>query len=132
MLTLLALLASANAAPDLIVEDIFVGCTGSGGTPTLLVYVYNAGTTAAGGFYVDVFRGEPAPPPIGSYGEQYKYVPSLAAGTRRLLTFDYGYEDQLWWGWVDVLVDTDQIVAESNETNNHRDEHIQLLDCSFN
>lgn len=132
MLTLLALLAPADAAPDLVIEDISVGCTGSGGTPTLLVYVYNSGTTAAGGFYVDVFRGEPAPPPIGTVGEKYQYVSSLAAGARRLLTFNYGYADQLWTGWVDVLVDTDQIVAESNETNNHRDEYLQLLDCSFN
>lgn len=133
MLSLLALLtATADAAPDLIVEDILLGCTSSGGTPDILVRVRNVGTTASGAFYVDVFRGEPAPPPIGSFGEKYKRIPYLAAGDYELLTFNYDHADQLWRGWVDVLVDTDEIVSESNESNNHRDEYMQLLDCSFN
>lgn len=130
---LLALIAApAVAAPDLIVEDISLGCTGSGGTPDILVRIRNVGTTASGAFYVDLFRDEPAPPPIGSIGEKYARVSSLAAGASKLLTFNYGYADQLWTGWVDALVDTDELITESNESNNHRDEYMQMLDCSFN
>ncbi|MEZ4237440.1 MAG: CARDB domain-containing protein [Myxococcota bacterium] len=133
-MTFLLALAAAPAwsAPDLLVESITTGCTGSGGTPNLYVTVYNAGNSTASAFYVDLFRDELTPPPIGSYGEKYKQVSSLAAGTRKLLVFPYTAADQLWTGWVDVLVDTDEWITESNEGNNHRDAYLQLPDCSFN
>src|SRR5262245_57623536 len=108
---------AAQAAPDLVVQSVTAGCTGSGGNPTLVVTVRNNGSTASGAFYIDLFRDEPVAPPIGAFGEQYHQVSPLAAGAAAVWGFEFPGEEG-WAGWVDVLVDTDQRVSESNENNN--------------
>jgi subtilase family serine protease len=129
---LIAMIGAAAAAPDLVVERIEAGCTGTGGDPTIVLFVRNNGTSASGRFYVDVFRDEPAPPPIGSFGDQFWSFPAgLAAGARTTATFVFPGEVG-WSGWVDALVDTDTLVTESNESNNHTDQLLTLPDCSFN
>jgi len=101
------------------------GCDGI--SPELVVVVENKGATQASA-YVDVFVGLPAPPSIGTLGTYYQYV-TLAPGASQAIYFSLDPMHQGSLEWIDVLIDTDQWVAESVETNNHLDAQVQLDSC---
>lgn len=122
----------AAAAPDLDVTDLRAGgCTGSGGDPVVRVEVTNHGGYDARG-WVDVFAGLPNPPTIGTYSDNYRMTPMLGAGESTTMSFAVDRSHQGTSAWIDVLLDTTQSLAESDETNNHEDEFLALPDCSFN
>ncbi len=117
---------------DLVVSGpISLGCTGSGGSPTVLVRVKNQGLTRGRG-WVDLFVGETSPPTIGTYSSIYRMSPYLEPGEDVLMSFTI---DDAWQNqstWIDVLLDTTQTVAEDDEDNNHEDQYASIPDCSFN
>ena len=122
--------ASSLPLPDfeiLAVEEF--GCTGSGGDPVVRVTVRNAGT-APGQAWVDVFTGLATPPEIGTLSDIYRLTDTLQPGQQQAMSFaiNNGFAE----GWVDVLVDTPQIVDELDETNNADYAYLVMPDCSFN
>lgn len=114
--------------PDLTIRSISTGCTGHGGEPTVSVLVANDGIVDASA-YVDVFYGLPIPPAMGEWGDDFAYI-SVNAGSTTLRTFvmDASAGERFY---VDVLVDTDDEVDESDESNNHDDRLVTVPDCSF-
>jgi hypothetical protein len=117
---------------DFVVDgNIDVGCTSSGGSPTVLVRVKNQGLTAASG-WVDLFLDLPAPPPIGTFSSMFKSSGTLAPGQSKLLTFVVPDSWETQSVWVDILLDTTQSHAEDKENNNHKDRFVTFPDCSFN
>lgn len=105
------------------------GCTGSGGDPMVAVTIQNNGVVSAHA-WVDVFTGQQAAPSMGDYGPFYRDSGVLAPAETKTLWFaiDNGFES----GWVDVILDTTQTVAELDEGNNISFGNVTLPDCSFN
>ncbi len=120
MISLIALFfattATAQGLPDLVIDDISTGCDGTDTIATL--HVSNLGAGHASGFYVDLFVGHQQGPLIGDIGDLYVHLPSLDAGESTTVEFAIP-EDQPWdYPYLDAIVDTDEIVTESNENNN--------------
>lgn len=108
-----------------------LGCTGTGGSPTVLVNVKNQGLTS-GQSWVDVFVGLGAPPSIGQLSPHFAQTQVLAPGRSQLVSITIPNSWQGQSAWIDVLLDTTQSVAEGNETNNHIELYAAIPDCSFN
>jgi hypothetical protein len=114
---------------DLTIMDITTGCTGSGGDPTISIWVENIGLRSAT-TYVDGWFGQASAPVIGDWGDFYRQV-TVAAGDFEVVTFTMPGQDGAS-GWIDAIVDTDELVIEMLETNNTDYEWGVLPDCSFN
>lgn len=116
---------------DFVVDsEITTGCTGAGGSPTASVWVKNQGLTAKSG-WVDLFLGEPAPPPIGTYSSMYKSSGLLQPGQRKLITFTVPATWENQSTWADILLDTTQSHTEDKENNNHHDTFVSFPDCTL-
>ena len=93
-----------------------------GGETQYTVSVRNNGPDdVLGGFYVDVFPDEQALPPEGTIGEVYEYVNGLAGNATETvsLTLADAPSPQLPSPWQSyVLVDTDMLITETDETDN--------------
>ncbi|MEM7159546.1 MAG: trypsin-like serine protease [Myxococcota bacterium] len=116
---------------DLVqVGTIGLGCTGTGGSPTVNVTVKNQGLTRGRG-YVDVFVGLSSPPAIGDLSPHYRLTPYLDPGESALVSVPIPQSFQGQSGWVDILLDTVQSVDESNEDNNHEDQYSTIPNCTY-
>lgn len=92
---------------DYIADDTYV---------YYVVDVYNSGTEDVGAFYVDVYVNEPSAPVLGSDGDEWVEVSSLAAGDTESADFlieTWCYSCMSW-----VLVDSYDTIEESDETDN--------------
>lgn len=116
---------------DFVVDgDLSVGCTGSGGSPTVSFRVKNQGLTARSG-WVDLFLDLSAVPTIGTLSSTYQSTGTLTPGESKLMTFTVPDSWETQTIWVDVLLDTTQTHTEDKENNNHADERVTFPDCSF-
>jgi hypothetical protein len=119
MLSLLPLLSLDAHATAVSTIDLEIGCVLEVIDSHLLIYVYNNGNTASGSFYVDVFLNEPDYPVPGMFSPYYVQFPSIPPGDRTAFEVSVPGIQYSWGGgWIDVLVDSDQLVYESNENNN--------------
>ena len=106
--------SSSDSAPDLK----FVDASGSieGGYLTVNATITNGGGSGASGFWVDLFVNPGSTPSVGDYGEAYEYVNYLGSDSNAAVEFQVavsgGSHD------VYVVVDTNDDVDESNESNN--------------
>ncbi|HVH97997.1 MAG TPA: trypsin-like serine protease [Enhygromyxa sp.] len=112
-----------------IVQITEGGCSGVGGNPMISVTIKNSGAVTARA-WVDVFTGLGSPPSIGDFSTIYRQSNYIAPEGTQTLAFEItsGFDT----GWVDVLVDTTQTVAELDETDNASYDYLNLPDCSFN
>jgi subtilase family serine protease len=105
--------------PDLIVSSIVTSPYSplAGQNVTVTVTVKNQGGGAAGAFRVDIYKHQDTAPPPGLAGDEYCPISSLAAGATTTCVKPVSYATagtyKMW-----AQVDTDQQVAETNETNN--------------
>jgi hypothetical protein len=109
--------SAAFALPELRVLRIHEHGNGQ------IVLVKNVGDQPSRGFYVDIWYHAPAAPEVGDFGDYYAWHPGLAPGQEYWVTvvpFDTWYDVRQGWttGWIDVIVDTDRLVAEEHEGNN--------------
>ena len=81
-----------------------------------LVEIANQGDTSTESFYVDVFVDADDEPVIGTDGDDYVLISSLAAGESTYAEF---YIDT-WchWCWSWAVTDSLDWIAETNEDNN--------------
>ena len=107
----------ANAQANFTTSDIRVGGN-SGNETTVTVTVANTGTETAS-TWVDVFYDRASAPSMGEYGDNYRRI-TLGPGESQDLTFIVPDEfvEWRWDTWVDVIVDTDNQVAETVEWDN--------------
>lgn len=93
----------------------------------VVVTIQNNGVVAAHA-WVDVFTGQQAAPSMGDYGPFYRDSGVLAPAETKTLWFaiDNGFES----GWVDVILDTTQTVAELDEGNNISFGNVTLPDSA--
>jgi hypothetical protein len=106
---------AANAfALDLYPEVLGWDCDGTNVTWTVVVNTDAATTTTT---FIDLWFDLPAPPRMGEWGQYWMEVPPLPR--RGAYFFDVPVRrDEGWTGWVDAIVDTDGLIAETNERNN--------------
>lgn len=123
--------AKAPQRPDFDVISIAAsGCTGTGGNPMVAVTVKNKGVRRLSA-RIDVFHGLASAPPMGTTSTlnrasgqvdpdgtvtQWFEIPVPAGGNR----------------WIDVLLDTSNLLLELDETNNRGEAFVALPDCTFN
>jgi hypothetical protein len=114
----LTLSSAAFAAPDLIPQSVSV-IKKADGYHVYVTVKNNSAEAAAGPYYVDLFQNLAAPPAMGTVSATYKEMPSMPAwGVAKAEFVFQALPDNRWY---DALVDTDEIVPESNEANNHID-----------
>jgi len=109
--------------PDLTITGVswWWTTTQPAGTTTYATFdMQNAGDKAAGQFFVDFYKNRQYAPPYGGglRGDSFGVIPGLAAGApyafqTASMTSDTCAEWQSWF-----MVDTDNQVGETNETNN--------------
>jgi subtilase family serine protease len=102
--------------PDLVITGFKAAVSGT--TVTYSITVCNQGKGPAGNFFVDVYYDRQSPPGLKDFGNRYKQYPNgLAAGacdTAVLIRYNASAGTSTSW----AQVDTDGIVAETNEQNN--------------
>lgn len=105
----------SSGQPDLVI-DLFDGVTD--GSYTLYeVHVTNAGGTAAGAFWVDLFFDQLSAPSIGDYGDDWVNVAALDPGDTTVWELELEDGPSYYWdSW--LLVDSLDDVAESDEGDN--------------
>ncbi len=81
-----------------------------------VVDIYNSGTEEVGAFYVDVHVNEPSAPVLGSDGDDWMEVSSLAAG--EVESADFLIETWCYGCMSWVLIDSYDAVEESDEDDN--------------
>lgn len=118
--------AQPSAKPDLTVQG--VKAEAGGGVITATVTVGNPGTAGAGDFFVDAFLDPAAPPVVGDYGDDYAIVDWVGAGGTKQLSFSFPTEPGSHTLY--VLVDSEDGVAESSESNNRSEDTITVVDES--
>ncbi len=84
------------------------------------VRAHNAGTSPSRSTWLDVFFGAPAAADLGDYGDAYRRIPELAAGASRVYRFERPSA-----GWVYAIIDTDETVVESDESNNVTPQYVR-------
>ncbi len=108
--------------PDLIVQDIWLdpydACAFE--SVTIKTRLKNQGAGSAGGFYLKYYVDS-------SYIGQ-DYVSSLGSGSTADENISYTEYDPGWHN-IEVFVDSDYDVSETNEGNNRRDEDFDWTDC---
>lgn len=82
----------------------------------VFVKIKNTGATV-GPFYVDLFEGADAAPQIGQFGDQFQQVPWLS-GDGKPIVVEFVIDVLPDNGFLDVLLDTDKWIDETNENNN--------------
>lgn len=106
---------------DLRITDIYWSPfnPAPGATVNVSVEYENNGLGASGPFYIDLFSDtDGVAPSIGQIGNYAHYnAAGLAPGASTFHTFSYTYPDH-GTRWITALIDTDEIVDESNENNN--------------
>ncbi|MEN0061356.1 MAG: CARDB domain-containing protein [Myxococcota bacterium] len=122
-------LCNFNVQADFTIQSFSVGCTGLGGDPIVYVTVANDGIIDAE-TYVDFWWGSPTIPSLGDIGEQYRLVRVPAGGTATARFFLPGLDGQS--AYADAIVDTEDEVSESNESNNTDWQWLTLPNCLFN
>jgi len=122
-LATLLLLATATtttvqAAPNLRIAALSGGSTLSGASVKLVIE--NSGTSASSEFYADLFLDPTTRPKEGQYGDQYVLVDGLAPGKQVALAFEItSFPAQSGpSGSLEVLLDTDGWITESEESDN--------------
>ncbi len=107
------------AQPDLVVTGILTDPAepDPGETVNIHVTVKNQGTGNAGGFYLDWYANESAPPSPPPYGDQYEFITSLAPGASYTMDTTYTYNTTGIYHMY-AYADTEKEVTESNEYNN--------------
>ena len=106
---------TAPQQPDLVNKSFTASASGS--TVTYTVNTCNTGKAAAGSFYVDLYFNPSSKPAPKKYGNQFKQHQSLAAGACVADTFTRQNTPAGTYASY-VQLDSDNYVAESNETNN--------------
>ena len=101
--------------PNLRVTDIIDNQDGM-----ISVVVVNGGAARSGLSWVDVFFGLNAAPSVGDLGNMYGRVPELEPGEQHVFVAPKQES-----GWVDAVVDTTEIVDESDEGDNVSSVHMQ-------
>ena len=106
---------SASAAPDLVIST-FQAVPSESDLALVTVEVTNEGDAPASEVWLDLFQDSSTPPRLGDLGADWEDIGLLAPGDSRLLTFErfVSGEEATFW----VIVDTEDLVVESNETNN--------------
>ncbi len=118
---------SIKIGPDLTVTSMTTTPTApvAGQNITVKVNVKNIGGGAAGGFYVDIYKNLATKPAPYQVGDAYCWISGLAVGTTTTCTQTVSYATagtyKMW-----AQVDTDQQVAEANETNNTKSKSITV------
>jgi hypothetical protein len=113
MLVNLMMLA-AHAAPDVFVESVDAVCFAPG-VPGFKVRLQSRNTEVAPFFFVDLFRGRSTPPGLFEMGEAWTSRTSFTHSDVWAINFP---GSSGWSGYVDVLVDTEDDMAEASELNN--------------
>ncbi len=91
--------------------------TVSGTTISYTLSVCNSGTVSASGFRVDLYYNRTGAPPVGTLGDAYDLILSLAAGACLALNRSAtNLKAGVYSSWAQV--DTLNVVSESNEQNN--------------
>ncbi|MDQ3338059.1 MAG: trypsin-like serine protease [Myxococcota bacterium] len=123
--------AKAPQKPDFDVISIAaIGCTGSGGDPTVRVTVKNRGVRTMSA-WVDVFRDQPSTPPIGTLSTIFRSTGAIAP--EQTLDMSFALPGATPGAHrVDVLIDSTRTHDELSETNNTHFATVTLPDCSFN
>ncbi|MCB2213026.1 T9SS type A sorting domain-containing protein [bacterium] len=106
--------------PDLRIIDVSWSPMNpaAGANVDVTVNYINVGAGDAGPFYIDLFSDTDGVfPSIGELGTFGFYNSGLAAGTSASHTFTTSYPSN-GTRWLAALIDTDQIVDETNESNN--------------
>jgi len=105
--------------PDLVVTSIQADPAepDPGETVAIHVTVKNQGEVNAGGFYLDWYANESAPPTPPPYGDRWESIPSLAAGASYTMDTTYTYSASGIYHMY-AYADTEYEVTESNENNN--------------
>ncbi len=107
------------SGPDLLIQSVAISPTSfwPNETATVTVTVKNQGVDPAGSFYVDIYKNRATAPTTYLVGDTYCSISGLAAGATTTCVQSVSYSaagtNYLW-----AQVDTDQTIAESNETNN--------------
>lgn len=105
------------------------GCTGSGGWPKISLTIKNNGAVTKRGL-VSVFTGQASVPRIGENSPVYRWSRLLAPEDTQLMSF--AITNGFARGWVDVLLDTIELVDELDERNNLRSKYFRsMADCRF-
>jgi hypothetical protein len=122
----------AFAQANLKVIDMEVGCSPYPYQTEVRIKVKNTGSTTANYFYVDVFFDLPFAPSVGDYSDTYTLESGLQPGQVRWVTLPvpYEYVEYRHNTWVDVVLDTNRWVPESNEFDNVYSAYVWLY-CFF-
>jgi hypothetical protein len=107
----IVLFSAARAAPELSLYCVMATAD------EVHVIVQNLGDTDSRGFYIDIFLDLPAPPTYGMWGH-WVWVPGVRAGDAESAFLTIPGIAQWPGGWVDVIVDSDQRVAENSDDDN--------------
>ncbi len=121
---------SIKIGPDLIVSSITINPTSphAGQSITVTVKVKNTGGSAAGFFYIDIYKNRAtAPPNPDTYGgDTWCSITGLAAGATTTCSKTVSYTPagayKMW-----ALADTFNQAAEANETNNTKSKSITVV-----
>jgi hypothetical protein len=120
----------APQKPDFDVISIVAnGCTGTGGQPTVGVTIKNTGVRRLSA-RVDVFHGLVAAPAMGTFSTINRASGQLSP--EQTITMSFAIPAPPGLHWIDVLLDTSNLLGELNETNNTGMAQVTLPDCSFN
>lgn len=114
--------------PDLLEVHHNTWC--SGDRPVVNIHLENHGVADAAPTYVDFFIGRSAAPSMGEYGDQWERTPTMSPLMHRFFAFTLEPARSGGTHWIDVIVDTDESVDESNESNNIRSFQVTLPTCS--
>ncbi len=117
-----------SAKPDLVEVHHNTWC--SGNRPVVNIHLENHGVADAAATYVDFFLGRPAAPSMGDYGDQWERTPLMTPLMHHFFTFPLEPEHSGGRYWIDVIVDTDESVDESIESNNVSSFQITMPNCT--
>jgi Trypsin len=120
----------APQKPDFDVISIVAnGCTGTAGQPTVGVTIKNKGVRRLSA-RVDVFHGLASAPALGTVSTLNRASGQIdPEGT---ITMTFAIPAPPGARWIDVLLDTSNLLPELDETNNTGAANVTLPDCSFN
>ncbi|MEZ4316772.1 MAG: Ig-like domain-containing protein [Myxococcota bacterium] len=113
-----------NASADLAIA--WTNLQADGNVLTFTASIENVGTAGASDFWVDAFLDPSLPPDVGDIGQRFERVTFLGPGARHEVEF--AFTVQPGQHSVVVLLDSTDVVAESNEGNNLGDAFASAID----
>ncbi len=117
-------------APKADLVEVHHNAWCSGNQPVVNIHLENHGVADAEEAYLDLFVDRPSAPSLGDYGDQWLETPVMTPLMHRFFAFTLDSELSGGRYWFDVIIDTDNWVDESIESNNIKSFQITLPTCS--